>query len=361
MIDSQLTLPESGVDVTVGWLNTVLERSAAWKHGLVVSANLEQIGGIDSLASSVFRARIYLESGQESSLLVKMQMDQPRPALIAMYEAESYFYNRYADRAGIPTPDTYFAAFDQDSNRFIIVQEFLTEGEVGTSGAFLSWSDLLRAVINLADMHSNWWASDELMDDPKVRRMQDLVARSNATLQDPESNPVPGFLRDFEDRLVPGMVRFFETMPEWRPRLASMPWPPDTLIHADCSSKNTMFPFDAARSPVLLDWALFHRGPGAYDLAVLISASASPAHQVDTLRLLEAYLERLSSNGVQSYEFSALKTDYVRSLIFRSYGLPLVASWGTPEGSAHLDSVISSMGAALENSGAFELASELTR
>jgi hypothetical protein len=361
MTDSPLTLPESTTDVTVQWLNEVLAKSDAWQHGSVASLSLEPIGGIDSLASAVFKARIKLDSEQEFALIVKMHLQHPRPPLLAMYEAESYFYNHYAQRAGVQVPTAYFAAFDHDSGRFIVVQEFLTDGVIGTSGVFLSDNDLARAILNLADLHAEWWMSPDLLRDKKVRRMQDLVSRSNSVLRDPDATPVPGFLKKFDSRLTSSMVTYFETMHLWRPVLAAMPRPPDTLIHADCTPKNTMFPYDASQPPVLLDWAFFHSGPGAYDLAVLINESASPETQANTTQLLESYLDRLSSNGVHGYNLAELKTAYTHSLMFRSYGLPLVTSWGTPESLSYMDIGIPLMVFALENSGAVQIAAELTK
>jgi len=359
MTGSAMALLATQFEVTADWLDRILANATDWSGGAITSVVLEPIGGGDALASAVFHARATRESGTDAHLLVKMQTGDSPDAIAWMYESETYFYNHYARRAGVPVPQTYFAAFDSHATRFHLIQEFLTDATPGTATEYLSDHDLLRAITNLADLHAAWWDSSELLSDTGVRRIRDLIARSTAVLLKSEQNPVPGFLRIFGDQLPTDVTTFFESMPLWRPLLIEASSPHATLIHADCSAKNTMLPSDPSRPPVLIDWAFFHSGMGPYDLAVLSGESASPESQENVSQLLEIYLERLRSLGVQHYGMDELRTDFVHAVMFRSYSLLANATFGTPARLAQVENTLPSVVALLQTTGALDLAKQL--
>ncbi len=352
-------LPATQHEVTVSWLNSVLSDSPRWDHGSLVSLDLEPVGGSDSLASLVFKAEIGLESGKTTSLIVKMQPEKTSLASVG-FEAEAYFYNHYAVDAGVHVPQTYWSAFDKETGRLMILQDFLSNGEVGTMSTPLDRDTAMLCIQSLVNMHAKWWESDVLRHDGGMRKFDSTTKRVADLLSDPQKGLVSGFLEKLGDQLSTDMRRFFETMPVWMNSLAAMPSEQSTMIHYDCSAKNIFFPSDIEQPPVFFDWAFVHFGPAAADLAVLTGTSLSVEDQPLVPDMLDAYLELLKARGLSSLSRDELQQDFVHSTMRRCMGPVFHANTGNPDGLEQAAKILPIRCAAVESSGALEAAIALS-
>ena len=118
------------------------------------------------MGKRVFRATADLETGdgrrEPLDLLVKLhRQGAPELAHIA-HAGEAYFYSEVASRSGIPVPMTYISEYDDEAGRLLIVQEFLTDGRIGTFGTMFGNEDRKRILYTVAKMRARWWNSPEL-------------------------------------------------------------------------------------------------------------------------------------------------------------------------------------------------------
>lgn len=351
-------LPATKSEITTEWLNGVLTKSPSWSRGPLNSVELHPVGGSDSLASAVFRAEAVLDSGETASLILKMQPETESLATSG-FEAEAYFYNRYAAESGVPVPETYYSAFDGTTGRLMIVQEYLSDGTVGTMATPLDEDTAVRCIETLAMMHAKWWESDVLRFDDGMRKYQATAQRVADLLADSERRLVPGFLEKLGDQLTAEMREFFETMPKWMAALAHTPDEQSTLIHYDCSSKNAFFPSDNRLPPVFFDWAFVHFGPAAADLAVLTGTSLSVEDQALVPGMLDDYVELIASLGLRGFTREDLQRDFVNSTMRRCMGPVFHANTGNPDGLKQAAEILPIRCAAIEFSGALEVAKKL--
>ena len=99
---------------------------------------------------------------------------------------------------------------------------------------------------------------------------------------------------------------------------------PFTLVHADFRLDNVFFLNDSAnpeekvdgRGVVLFDWQIPVRGPGAYDLAYFLGSHLAPEAPAEREEfLLRLYHDQLIAEGVEGYNFEALRRDYEMALV----------------------------------------------
>jgi hypothetical protein len=326
--------------VTVEWLNEVLSTSDTWTRGRVTSVGLRPIGGSDSLASDVsqLNAKVTTENGQthQINLLLKLSDPTAEPAYDHFYRAEAHFYNSFGSEAGISIPETYFAKFDDATRRLVVLQEFLSDGQVGTDSVPLGLSDLRRMSSSLAGMHARWWDSEELSKGTGVRTFGSLIERVCGNLLDRNLNQIGRFFAEVGDHVEERFVEYFRTMPEWMPLLLARPPAHQTLIHMDCSAKNAFFPDNPSRPPILFDWAFSHSGSPAYDLAVLFMTSMASEDRSMTRQLVDEHHALLISNGIDGYTSGELWNEFQQGCMWRSYGMVVNAVSGDPARVQHV-------------------------
>jgi aminoglycoside/choline kinase family phosphotransferase len=125
----------------------------------------------------------------------------------------------------------------------------------------------------------------------------------------------------FRERYEPMLIGAAETFEwTWRNALAVSKHRqsgPATLYHGDLGPENLLFPL-AGGGPVLVDWQLAGRGPGAVDVADLLVRSLPAAlRRANEHELLEHYFDLTSAHVPAGYSFDRLMLDY-RACVTRS-------------------------------------------
>jgi aminoglycoside phosphotransferase (APT) family kinase protein len=89
---------------------------------------------------------------------------------------------------------------------------------------------------------------------------------------------------------------------------------PRTITHGDFRTDNLLFDGRGGEVPIAtVDWQTVGIGPGAIDLAYLLTTSLDTSVRVEVQdELIEAYHDRLGALGVTGYPLDALRTDYAR-------------------------------------------------
>ena len=352
------SLPGTIADVTPEWLAGVLADAPEWNERRIVSVAASPVGGRDALASAVYRADVGVVqrdgTARSIPLLVKLHAPAVSQRNDDEYAAEVWFYRELASRAGVPVPATYVAEFAERLRHMVIVQEFLTDGRIGSSDVALDVADLQRVLGSLAALHATWWKAESLARMPGVRTFDAAIQRAIVNLN-AGALDVPRFLDRFGQLIHPATIAAYRSMPGWMARVAEDFSDSFTLIHLDCSAKNIFIPDDQSRMPVLFDWALVRSGNPGLDLATLLCYSMAAADHLRIPELLRYYLGELEARGVRHDGYATLWTDFRLGCLWRMAAPVANAMSGTIARDDHVRTIIPQLDAIVLSCGALEL------
>jgi hypothetical protein len=350
----EVTLPENPEEVTVDWLNRILERSPNWEHGSVIDARLEQVGGDDSLGSTAMRIESKTRRGGKVSLLAKLH-DYSKPKTgVGGYANEVLFYREYAGRSGAPVPATHFAAYDPRSGRMAIVQDFLQVGRVGSSSESLSLDELRSVLEVLARMHARWWNSPNLASDGRLRHHEKIFAGGIERMNDGRMS-VPYFRERFGHLVDVGVRPIYDDMPACFERMRGGHPNYFTLVHLDVCGKNLFIPDSPCKRPVLFDWSLFARSPVGFELATLLGYSMAPEEHGQAHDLIRYYHRQLVGHGAVDYSLDELWNEFRRACIWRLASPVANASRKSEAGDAFVRELVPRLCSIVIATGALDL------
>lgn len=304
-VDPAMPLPNHPDGLSVELLNRIV----AERHpgSSVIAVELVEAKGLAQQVSTAGRARLRLTYGTGSAdlprdVVVKMVIDQPGVDS-ALYETEVQMYRDVLPGLGIPQIACLGAAYEGESERFVLLLEDLTAKQpffpLSTLKP-LSPERVAGLLSNLAKLHARYWNSPDLdgMNDwlgtllvgrqfdflnaicvPAITQMMeestyraDLVARTGWT----------------PEQLWNGVIATHRYHERFMPR---------TLVHGDTGAHNTYHLADGSFG--FYDWQLSASGCWAHDVHYHIIESLSIADRKANERaLVQHYLDELAKNGV---------------------------------------------------------------
>jgi hypothetical protein len=343
-------------DVTAEWLSAQLGGGAL--RGFDIEPIAAGVGVIGDLS------RLWLhwaEAGAgPASVVVKLAAGNPASRnlvrLFNFYGKEVSFYRELADRTRIRTPRCYAAAFDADTQEFVLLLE---DGGVGLvdqiKGCTAEQAQLL--VDELATLHASWWESPELERIDWLQRLNDPLYTVGVPM---------GFRQSWDHTAavlgdtLPDWFRnrgedFAAAIPALLERLDALP---RTLAHGDTRLDNLLF--DGAGDPLMvLDWQIVIHAPGIFDLGYFMSQSV-PVELRRTIEssIIERYQKRLCDLGIAAPSLETLWEAY-RTVCLYCVVYPIVGGGpvepANERGVALLRTVADRCFAAIDDLGALEL------
>lgn len=300
-------IPKTMNDVTADWLGEVL--------GTDVSAiRFEQIGQGVGLMGDIFRVELDAAEGAPASVVVKLpssfEENRTQGVALGMFAAEVQFYNELAGEVPAGLPSIYHADFDPETSDFVIVMEDLSNLSMVSQAQGMTTEQAMAAVSVLGQIHAVWWDQVKAprfewiptMDGPRISYVDELLTQI-----------YPVFADGFADVLPAGGLELFEKFCGNYLAINSVlaarsPW---TLNHQDYRVENLMFGPPGSGQVVVLDWQGIGLGPGAYDLAYVLSGSmeTEPRREAEP-DLLAAYHGALTAGGVSGFPLDQLWEDY---------------------------------------------------
>ena len=218
-------LPETIADITPEWLNAALNQFAKpLPAPMMIGARITSLDfePLKNLGRPVLKAAAITktDSGRRGSfdLLVKLHSPNVPPNKRPKSSGEAYFYKEVASRSRVPTPETYIAEFVENTGRLLIVQEFLTNGHIGTAETMLDADDQKRVLVSLARMHAHWWNSPELA---QLHGIRSGKAEFQHGMELFESGVYDGkiFLSRFADQVHPVIANYYAASTPWGPKI----------------------------------------------------------------------------------------------------------------------------------------------
>lgn len=334
-----LGLISSNADLTPDWLTELL-RSTGDLDGAtgVATAEAASFGSDESMMSSLYRVALTYDGPTEapSSLIVKLASQNDGMRFIAgmfrFYEREIRFYNEISGETPIDVPRCLLAEMYPDDQGFILVLEEVTGCRQVDQVTGMNFDDAATTLEALADLHAPFWGKDvgdiaETMLPFGSDILKQLIPGKSAgdwvTVRPMVAETTPPEVLDLLDRIEDIWPTVMDDLME-----------PNTLVHADCRADNMLFRPDG--SVIVLDFQLMALANGLFDPAYLISQSLDSAAQDRATELLEVYIARLASKGIEIDRDQAM-IPYGASVIFNlGIALGLLAAENLPERSVAL-------------------------
>lgn len=316
IMSSAVPLPSELADLTQEWLSRVL----ASEHADLSVTSLEIHESIVGTGTKVPVSVTYNEAGREARLPERLVLKgtfgghEFAELLLTMQLREARFYRDVAPTLAINLPRCYFAGFDEEQLRSVVILEDMRDRDV-VFGALMEPVDgdtVADLLAQLARVHATNWASPRLATFPTwpdwIPGLLDEGYWTReawlACLQQSYAAPVPAALHDYDY-----LVRALNAL--WDANHAS----PQCLVHGDPHIGNTFRDRDGR--PGLLDWQMSMGGPYATDFTELMTSALTiddrRSHERD---LLKHYLDSLTKEGVHAPSFDDAWLSYRQNTLY---------------------------------------------
>lgn len=321
-------IPAQVSDITVHWLNQVLDGEA----GRVAGFTAESLGVGVGILGQLARLHVTYEPGHTGPATMIAKCQSPAPenqglsAAMGFYLREVNFYRHLADDLDISVPHAYHADCGPNGLPFVLLLEDITGAYCPDQVAGISLHEARSILDVVASLHAEFWERDALyaldwlppMNNPLYKAAQDM-----ARLR------WPGFVERFGDRVPAEFMTVLAQAIERYPDMLDW-WAAQghaTFTHTDCRAENYLF--GGTRGPdavTMIDFQLSTRHVGAWDVASLLGGSLEAdlrrAHERD---LVTSYHQRLCELGVTGYSLERCWRDYRGSLLQQAVAAVVVS------------------------------------
>jgi hypothetical protein len=161
----KLAIPTNLEAITLDWLNEALRSTGAIKHATIQSFQMEDMGESAGFFGQLAKLKLnYLSSPEmaPASLIVKLPPPDTGPHSGGTYEREVRFYQGLARRAHLPAPQCYYADFDPETGRAILLLEDLSHLKQIGRATGCTFAEAEMVIQHLGQFHAHWWNSPEL-------------------------------------------------------------------------------------------------------------------------------------------------------------------------------------------------------
>ncbi|HEY5680687.1 MAG TPA: phosphotransferase [Pseudomonadales bacterium] len=326
MTNDELAVPETPADVTPAWLTRALGQR--WPGIEVRSVVGEPLG--EGIGQISLLQRLTLEHAGAAEaprhMVLKMHTTHADMLGVAvrfrMYEREANFYNRFADRVPLRTPEVYHAA-TEGLERCVMLMEDMSSWHSPDQLAGPTLEEAELAVDSLATLTAAFWNSPELSD--HASWLPDFNVGYMSDTGNDYRQCLPEFLRRYETKLPPGSADAARTIADRYDDLTRiLSTGPQVLTHYDYRLENMFFRNDAAEAFCALDWQLVMRARPGWDIAYFMGTNL-PVSFLDEHgeALRDRYYQQLQSNGVQGYARADLEADLAIGTMAMT-GIPII-------------------------------------
>lgn len=314
----------STADLNPAWFTVLLQTSGDLADGVAVAtAAVESFGSEASMMSSLVRVALTYdgETTAPDSLIVKLTSENEGMRFVAgmlnFYKREVTFYNEIQPKLSIDTPRCLHAEMYPGDQGFVLVLEEVVGARQVDQVEGMNFADATSSLEALANLHVPFWGTD-------------LAEISETMLpfdSDQLKQVLPGKFSgewavvrpQLAERLPADIVDVLDRIDDILPAVMGDLMGSDTLIHTDCRSDNLLFHPDGR--VIVLDFQMVAVGNAMFDPAYLISQSLDADAQARAQELIDLYLAKIASLGVD-VDLEQAMTAYRASTIF-NLGIPI--------------------------------------
>ncbi len=289
------TIPAHVGDITVDWLNTVLDDGFGTIESIGVAHFGEGVGILGELA----RLSLTYAPGQSGPATIVAKCpavaEENHFLAIAMgfYVREVNFYNEVAAGVDIAVPRCFHAATSASGVPFVLLLEDIVEARTPDQLAGISLDEARAIISAIAPLHTQFWGKhDELAALTWLPPMNNDLYKGGQPMA---TAMFPAFSEHYRDHIPADQMTAIgvacNRYSEMLDYVTSIGTP--TVTHTDCRAENYLF--GGSGDITVVDFQLSTRHIGMWDVANLVAGSMQTelrrahedellAHYVDTIR-----------------------------------------------------------------------------
>lgn len=215
-------------------------------------------------------------------------------------EREAWAYNQPPDFLGPRTPASIYAAHDPDSDRMLVIQEFIEDG-VHKPIPLLDTQESINRMCAIGDLHGKWWNRTSLEEQPLLVDYAGANSQFSMAIFLNLKREFEMYEQKFGDGLGDTWSEVTHQLlnkPELRSLLATGP---QSLVHGDYHGSNLMFLPDG--QVTVFDWNWLGLGTPGIDFSMLLRRPADDYREHITATV-DAYAEHVSKVSGEAIERS---------------------------------------------------------
>ena len=308
-------IPLQTTDITVPWLNQVLQRHD--DVGTITGVRSESMGEGVGILGELSRLHVSYANGHTgpATLVAKCQSKFPENVflcqLMGFYLREVNFYNELSATVDFRVPRCYYAEADPVGAPFVLLVEEVTGARMIDQVVGATLEECHKVADVGAQLHSRFWESPALYalkwlppwNNDAYKAAQALGEAKLPAFADTWAGQVPA------DSLA-WMQKFTARYPDildWWVAQGNV-----TVVHTDFRAENFLFGGSAGPDTVtVLDFQVMTRHVGVWDIANFLGASVTVENRRSWEQgVLDRYHDRLVASGVTGYTREQCQRDY---------------------------------------------------
>lgn len=281
----------------------------------IAATIISSLGEGVGLMSSIARCNLTLESGAETTVIVKCIARNHNSALakgINFYRNEVNFYRYLAAETPIAYPKALYAAVEPDTQDFLLVLEDLGNEEAGDQLVSCTSDQLTVAFERAAQLHGTFWNRTSEFDWLFYQLdMKTIMFRRDMIFLPGVQPTIDAFSSYFTGNREEVARKCAE---QFADTFLQAQGGPQTVIHGDYRTDN-MF-LRQGPDIIAFDWQNTTGGNGTHDIAYFCSQSADPKFHGDAqMAALRRYHETLVDLGIKDFSFDECLERYRYNLL----------------------------------------------
>jgi hypothetical protein len=292
--------------------------NAAWFAevlGLPVKTVTVERIAVSGAVADMARVRLeYADGDGPASVIAKIrgttEVQAGMDAAMGLYDREGRLYSDLAAELPIGTPRCFHVG---DGTTTPLLLEDLGDLRMGDQMVGLTLDDAEALMDALGDLHAAYWNAPLLQQDWLASPSEGVFAGMIVQLV---GSGVPALQERYAGRVPDAALEAVAQLaPRWGEVLAACAQGPHTLVHNDCRLDNIFFADDGR--PLFVDWQVVARTRGTQDVGNLLAGSMDSADLAAHWEsLLKRYHERLTSAGVDGYDWDTCREHYRQNILY---------------------------------------------
>jgi len=301
---TDLAIPEGPEGLSADWLAAALGEAVA-------SVEVTRIGQEEGFTGG----GLYRLVMPGRSLVAKVSPTDPdmRARFAIANAREVTFYTDWSE--GLPVPVAHYGDFDAASGASVLLLDDLGDARSVPFVEGLWPRDVASVVAAFAKVHAAWWNA------PALETLSGAAILDEFTMSGPWPDYVASVAKLLPDVVIPPeFIALGDYAAEHSAEILQhmKEQGPLTVLHRDPQLDNILFAEDGAA--LLIDWQVFGKGRGTWDLAYfLISSVPSVRRRKHERTWVEAYHTALTEQGVTGYSLEDCWRDYLRSVLAKLF------------------------------------------
>ena len=320
--------PWRAEDISVEWLNMVLEEHANFKGTEISSFDIDLIAEEFGFIREVWRLKlnyVHRTSSAPESIAAKFASRDPhlRSLFVEFTDREVNVYRRLGSDSEFIMPRCYFSTSDPETGDCAILMEDLSKGRLGDNFDGISERDAEAVVKAIAVFHAKWWENPDLKQPDWQPTYFDRAATQRQRFVPNAQKFLDKYSKQVDDEFKEVISLYSEKL---IPIFDAASSPPLTLIHGDLHAANIFFDTEfRGCSVTAIDWQSTARGKGVSDISYLamLGLTVDLRRAVED-KLVRLYHDTLVAEGVTGYSIAQCLADYRSRFLY-----PFVSRVGT--------------------------------